>query len=124
MILESADIKSNSLRTRGTVVVDGNVEQRQPYIDGRAAQRQMGIRKGRRVQCTTGCRHQSWVDIVQISRQSDPPWRRLRSYRPLVRQVVGHTQVRVSRSIVILQEAGRGLPGYIVLYRGIRDRRR
>ncbi len=37
MILKSTKVKSNSLRTRGAVVVDGNVVERQPHIDGRAA---------------------------------------------------------------------------------------
>ncbi len=35
--LESTDIKSNSLRTRGAVVIVRNVRKRQPRIDGWAA---------------------------------------------------------------------------------------
>ena len=37
MILKSTKVKFNSLRTRGAVVVDGNVDERQPHIYGRAA---------------------------------------------------------------------------------------
>src|SRR5260370_23110724 len=57
MILKSTKVKFNPLRTRGAVVVDGNIDKRQPHVDGRAAYLQMSIRDGRRVHCTTRRRH-------------------------------------------------------------------